>query len=844
MDNIEGLKAFHSCIEASDALASTSTSSGRGVDASTGLIDCSVLVSPDGELLIIPQQQQSTEVKVDDSCDDEGEAKGIAGKPEQRKGPETWCWENSIQSNAFGEEYKSAVFLGNDLHKQGDKKINGFSAKGWSTAATSLALKQSADSLGELSQFLEELAIAKKANAAKENQAMDNLRNVVGVDQAELTESKVAIYQKYLMENFSSESQQLFRIMKFQNQEQDVVLEVSPDRVGPLNYSGGTIPASLKALENYYSKVAESESKRWSNVFKRSGALTKIQSATKKTEERVNGRQEALQENMRRIKAMEDYLRQCKEDAKNKWDKVHKAEVKVSRLVEEKMLRRSKINEEKRQKKLKEDEANQSTGNLERMSSEIWDIVSAATASMEEGSFEPVTDFSNAPSELEAQATIKAPEEMEFEMDTRYEFEVQHRLPELRIMALAANDAVEDAANTLLSVLSNFDRTNRSAHLAAETCLVSCANAQVSCIRSVIAIERESLQERLKLLGELETAIDNVDVRADLNNYIEADKERPGGRNSLGEDDDGGVASALNHLRGDLGSEQKSESGNGDEKAGDDDDVDDIDSSITPGDIEQALESLFGSTEHPESDLETTVATLCRIGEGKSPRSTTRRSTICYAMNAQRSTHSEIPTRTQFEGLCKVFASVLSGCGTKKDGELSSAILLMSLAEHFYVRDEDGDDDAAPKKIFVHSRLVGHALWDKDEFWDRSLNRIILEKLNYSGVMSNFERLSDKTVTAENKERSEWTEATKTRWHDLTRDERDEAASQVNAIVFAQVSTMADSMLELCTSLEKTSAFVRRACVKNQLPVSQRTTLLRHLIRDSIATSGGVIQAE
>ena len=131
--------------------------------------------------------------------------------------------------------------------------------------------------------------------------------------------------------------------------------------------------------------------------------------------------------------------------------------------------------------------------------------------------------------------------------------------------------------------------------------------------------------------------------------------------------------------------------------------------------------------------------------------------------------------------------------------------------------------------MFVKSRLVGHSLWDKDDFWERALHQTITEKLNYSCVLSNFERNSQEPMTTENKERSEWTEAQKTRWHDLTEVERYQAASQVNSVVFAEVSTMTDSMLELCANKEKTSAFVRRVCVKNQLPMSQRIALLGHL---------------
>jgi len=883
MDNIEGLNPFHSCIEASDALASTSTSSGRGVDNSTGLIDCSVLVSPDGELLIIPQQQHSKEGQekqrdgysngTEESDGEGGEEKDKTGEPERREGLKSWCWVQNNQYNELGEEYNSSVFLGNDLRKQGDKKINGFSAKGWSTAAASLALKQSADSMGDLTHFLEELVLNKELCTAQDNQRIDKLRSMIGVEQTELTESKVASYQKYLQEKFSTEYQRekqtTFGRMKLIIQKHDdVVLEVSPDRVGPLNYSEGTIPASLRALENYYSKLAESDSRLWSKLSKRSGALTKLQNATEKTHERVNGRQVALQETMRRIKAMEDYLRECKEEAMNKWDRVHQTEIKITGLLEEKMAKRNRIKEKERIKQMKEEEAQRAKsddGNSGATSSEIWNLVSAATASMEEGSFEPVVDFSNATSytssvhnfspdtgENEAQNAVKPPEEMEIEMDARYEFEVQYRLPELRVVALAAEEAVEDAANTFLSVLSNLDRTRRSAHLAAETCLVSCSNAQASCLRSVITTERESIKERLKLLDELENIVNEIDVRADLNKYITIDKTKPGGRSPLGEDDDGGVASALDHLRSDLGSERNEKIDN--EYSIDDEQTEetDDDSSITPEFIEQTLECFFrndplllsdapksGSVAKSQEGFEANVLKLCKIGEGKLPKSTTRRSTICYAMNAKRSTNAQIPSRTQFEGLCRVFVAVLSGCGTKIDGGLSSAILLIGLSEHFYVLEEGGAIacENPPKKMYVKSCLVGHSLWDNEKFWDRALHQTIIEKLNYSGVMSNFERDSDKIVTEENKERSEWTEMNKTKWHDLTEVERYEAACQVNAVVFAQVSAMSDSMFEFCRSLGKTSAFIRRACVKNQLPVSQRTTLLRHLIGDSVAAS-------
>ena len=91
--------------------------------------------------------------------------------------------------------------------------------------------------------------------------------------------------------------------------------------------------------------------------------------------------------------------------------------------------------------------------------------------------------------------------------------------------------------------------------------------------------------------------------------------------------------------------------------------------------------------------------------------------------------------------------------------------------------------------------------------------------------MQNFDRSPDRSV-----KKSKWTEAKKLRWHDLTHAERSEAASQVHAVVFAQLGALAHSMMEFGCGMERSCAFVRRMSVRNQLPISQRTMLLQHLV--------------
>lgn len=97
--------------------------------------------------------------------------------------------------------------------------------------------------------------------------------------------------------------------------------------------------------------------------------------------------------------------------------------------------------------------------------------------------------------------------------------------------------------------------------------------------------------------------------------------------------------------------------------------------------------------------------------------------------------------------------------------------------------------------------------------------------------MSNFERISSQIVSAATRKKSQWTETYQINWHDLRNEERMEAATQVHAIVSSQVGALAHSMMEFGCGLDRTSAFVRRVAVQNQLPMSLRIMLLQHLAK-------------
>lgn len=425
---------------------------------------------------------------------------------------------------------------------------------------------------------------------------------------------------------------------------------------------------------------------------------------------------------------------------------------------------------------------------------------------------------------------------------SRFEVEEECGLPELRAAAVASEEAVEDAANSLLSVLHNLDTAKRSARLAAESCLVGACNAQADCLRSVIGIERANLKERLQLLDELENVAKDMDVRADIDHYISTDKMEVGGQSLLGDDDDGGVASALavinSHLDEDRRPSRSTRSHN--EEDGQDAEAED-DSSISREYLEEAVSFLFrknpllfgeapnvGKKKTSLDELEATITKLCNIGEDRSPKARSLRSTICYTLNSKRSSHTQIPSSAQFEGLCRIFSALLFGCDCTDSSGVSNAKMLMGLSFVYHLK-KPGDEDGE-SKIYVKSRLLDHPFWGKDEFWDQALIQTVGEFLSQSGALSNFERASSRIVTATAKKRSEYTDSQAMQWHDLKEEERYEAASQVHAVVFAQLGTMIDSMLDFGIGLERTSAFVRRMSVRNQLPMSQRTTLLRHLI--------------
>ena len=113
----------------------------------------------------------------------------------------------------------------------------------------------------------------------------------------------------------------------------------------------------------------------------------------------------------------------------------------------------------------------------------------------------------------------------------------------------------------------------------------------------------------------------------------------------------------------------------------------------------------------------------------------------------------------------------------------------------------------------------------------QALFQCVTESLTQSGVMTGFEKevLGNSHDGVQNR---------KLKWYDLSSDERLEAASQVHAVIFAQLGALAHSMVEFGCDLETACAFVRRLSIRHQLPLSHRSMLLKHLIERNVVVNG------
>lgn len=934
---------FDTCVDAADALtASSGHETGtllpsQRVDDTTGLSDCSVLVSPEGDLLLIPGDPRQLFRKEEQGDELQNQGHGGAGPAAPS------CASSALFSELMlhaKDDYASSVFLGTDLY--GDRTLNRFSSKGWSITATSAAVRQTSYAMRHTADLCETVVRRRCEVAAKTAEAVDACcLHLARVHQVATPLQYGVVLDPQRPENCldlgggaaSSASAALHHHV--------------PTRVGPVLLESTSLHTALQGLTDYYAAIAHSESVHWQTAPARGqghtstsssssaatpdppGVVAALRRATDVLEERAGRRQGALDEAARRVQQMEQRLRGLQQLAARHWDAVFAAEDAVTRKVELALQERSRERERLRLEHLRTaDVVVGGEGGAGATSEEIWSIVSTVAESMEDGSFEPIDmpevllpvprgrsiEDGNAigaaatdpPSASSAEpnpqspngddstdgagsnpSNPKVPPLPNLPVVSRELIELEVGLPALRAAAMAADEEVADGADALMNLLTTLDTTRRSARVAADTALVAACNAQAACVQSMLKLERKSLEARLARLEEAECLAAQIDVRADLDRFIAVDKASRGGTSHLGDDDDGGVASALailsRHVDGSMGSDPLHRMTVEVGVTADDDR-----SSTTTEALAVALDRVFQNDNAllaPGADpastpvalertaFEEAVSFLCTSVAKVGPAARARRSTLCYLLNSKRSSQAEVPTPLQFRALCRLFSAILTGCSSEEGG-VSNAKMCIMLSQTFYVlkRDSDdgldmsessetGDDDddssTRDRRVYVKNYLKSHPIWNQDDFWyvcwivwtssyglfcvqhlitvairdrDHALSNQITESLTHSGVMANFEKGPVSNNSKERK-KSEWTETRKTKWYDLNALERTEAASQVQAVVFAQLGALAHSMIELGCGLQRSCAFVRRMAVRHQLPNSQRTMLLEHLMK-------------
>jgi hypothetical protein len=371
-------------------------------------------------------------------------------------------------------------------------------------------------------------------------------------------------------------------------------------------------------------------------------------------------------------------------------------------------------------KQLHEQEPGDGAPPSSNLSEDVWNMVSSVAEAMDNGSYEPMCIPGAEATSVVSDEASTASESLP--VINREEIEQDIGLPALRAAAMRADDAVYDAADTLLTVLSMIDSTRRSVKVAAETCLVGAGNAQAACLRSMVELERESLKQRLQDLDGIDEILDKVDIRSDLRDFIDHDKLSRGGTSHLAEDDDGGIASALATLSGHV------ESMSGNELTALNLDESDRADSPSIMRINEVVDRLFDDN---ATSYEESTAFLCNTATGGSSSASRQRSALCYALNAKRGAHSKLTSQAQFDALCSVFSAILTGC--IKNG-VANAKMCMMLSQTFYIEGGDADEltgssidesegGSSPsrgdrkRRVYVKSRLIGHSIWSKDDFW-------------------------------------------------------------------------------------------------------------------------------
>ena len=560
------------------------------------------------------------------------------------------------------------------------------------------------------------------------------------------------------------------------------------------------------------------------------GMLPKLKEAVVKATSRVHERERAMDDIRTFVSDAQSILAKQKNWAANQWRQVEEEEANIDRLYAIKKLQQHEFYEDQKMVRtqakahkllsfatqpLQQKQEARLLGEIRtepNLTDEVWQMVNDVN-SMEDFGHTGYSPNTSKKGSISKELRMNDRKESDVSQDqppkkiVRADIEKESQVGDMRMIAHAADEAVEDASSKLLNIMSKGDTTLRSSRLAAETCLLGECNAAHSCLKSIVALERASLEERLKKLEVLETAVDTIDVRRDIDNYIRNDEQMPGGRSKGGSDDDGGIAAALATLNSHEHNHVSESSlpriyqpdffeGWSEEDEGT---VDVELDEMEPRVFKETIKLLFSEEEEEEEEevpsgggesVPSPIKLICRALSLKK-RGNAYRQALLYELNNQRSRMTLVKRKSSFKLLCDIFNSFLDGCGQ----EARDVKMLMILSQTFYrIRekgedsdydsendssDEEGGRSGRESRIYVKSSLTHHDVWRKDSFWDEALGQCVSEALTKSGVLSGYSNDSRAGRGTKN--------GTDIKWHDLDPHEYAGVASQVHSVVFAQV---------------------------------------------------------
>ena len=303
------LASFDACIETVDAMAAASSSSDAMSSRSlfhfatplTGgnsrINDCSVCVSPDGLLI----------------------TKSV-----------------TLMEDAQDLDLDASIVVGYD-GPGNDKVANGFTALGWSAAATSRALRQCVDALQATGKFAESVCRAKEHCA---NDIRDASRIFFDDIWEAAAFSPKTSFKPGLKQCVGAKDD---RPVEIKGRDGTVKRAM---RMGPLLQPCTTLHQAITDVEAYYSKSAQIESNRWrtqqstkSQTSRKAGGGAAVVSSTVEAAQRtlIRGekREMALHDSMERAGEAQARLNRRKADAARKWALVREAEQAVRQRMEE-----------------------------------------------------------------------------------------------------------------------------------------------------------------------------------------------------------------------------------------------------------------------------------------------------------------------------------------------------------------------------------------------------------------------------------------------------------------------------------------------------------------------------